>query len=173
VTAVRHLWITRHAFANEDESGLTGDGERQADLLGERLAGLPLTAISHSPLPRAARTAELVSAHLPGVPVRVAEELDDQLPTPSNSADMIARFSGPASVECHELVITHAFQVAWFTRDALEAPEDRWRGLNSCNAGVTLIRYFPRQKPRLIMFNDVSHLPPELRWTGFPPDLRP
>ncbi len=175
MNAVRHLWIARHAFANEDESGLTGDGEQQAALLGERLAGVPLAAISHGPLPRAALTAAHVAAQLPGVPVGAVDELDDNLPTPANSAAMIARFTGPApaSADHHELVITHAFQVAWFVRDALEAPDDRWRGLNSCNTGLTLIRYFPGQKPRLIMFNDVSHLPPALQWTGFPPELRP
>ncbi|MCW2143356.1 putative phosphoglycerate mutase [Actinoplanes cyaneus] len=170
---VRHLWIARHAFANEDETGLTGDGEQQAALLGERLAGVPLSAVFHGPLPRAARTAELVAAHLGDVPVEPAEELDDNLPTPANSAAMIARFTGPAAVETHELLITHAFQVAWLVRDALEAPEERWRGLNACNTGLTLIRYFPGQKPRLIMFNDVSHLPAALQWTGFPPELRP
>ncbi|GIF07463.1 histidine phosphatase family protein [Actinoplanes siamensis] len=170
---VRHLWIARHAFSNEDETGLTGDGEQQATLLGERLAGVPVSAIFHSPLPRAVQTATLIAAHLPDVPLHAAGELDDQFPTPANSAAMIDRFTGPAAVETHELVVTHAFQVAWFVRDALEAPEDRWRGLHSCNAGLTLIRYFPGQKPRLIMFNDISHLPPELRWTGFPPELRP
>ncbi|BCJ44976.1 phosphoglycerate mutase [Actinoplanes ianthinogenes] len=170
---IRHLWIARHAFANEDESGLTGDGEQQATLLGERMAGVPLTAIFHSPLARAAQTAGLVAAHLPGVPCEAADELDDQFPTPANSAAMIKRFTGPAPAETHQLLITHAFQVAWFVRDALEAPDDRWRGLNSCNAGLTLIRYFPAQKPRVIMFNDVSHLPAALQWTGFPPELRP
>ncbi|WP_436537034.1 histidine phosphatase family protein [Actinoplanes sp. HUAS TT8] len=170
---VRHLWIARHAFANEDETGLTGDGEQQATLLGERLAQVPITAIFHGPLPRAAQTAALVGEQLPGVPVEAADELDDNMPTPANSAAMIARFTGPAAVETHELVVTHAFQVAWLVRDALEAPEERWRGLNSCNAGLTLIRYSPGLKPRLIMFNDVSHLPVALQWTGFPPELRP
>ncbi|WIM97753.1 histidine phosphatase family protein [Actinoplanes oblitus] len=173
MSEVRHLWIARHAFANEDESALTGDGEQQATLLGERLAGVPIAEIFHSPLPRAVQTTALVAAHLPGVPVRAAGELDDQLPTQANSAAMIERFTGPAPAETHQLVITHAFQVAWFVRDALEAPEDRWRGLNSCPTGLTLIRYFPGQKPRLIMFNDVSHLPAALQWTGFPPELRP
>ncbi|MBB4739480.1 putative phosphoglycerate mutase [Actinoplanes octamycinicus] len=170
---MRHLWIARHAFANEDESGLTGDGEQQATLLGERLAEVPVTALFHSPLPRAVQTAALVAKHLPDVPAEAADELDDRFPTPANSAAMIERFTGPAPAETHQLVITHAFQVAWFVREALEAPEDRWRGLSSCHTGLTLIRYFPGQKPRLIMFNDVSHLPPALQWTGFPPELRP
>ncbi|MEV6346584.1 histidine phosphatase family protein [Actinoplanes sp. NPDC051851] len=174
---VRHLWIARHAEASPDEATLTEAGERQASLLGARLAGagLSLAAISHGPLPRAARTAAIVAESFPGVPVEAVDELDDRIPTdaPEMSARMVARFTGPAPSEIHELVITHAFQVAWLVREALEAPPERWRGINSCNTGLTLIRYLPGRKPRLIMFNDVTHLPEELRWSGFPAELRP
>ncbi|SDT67489.1 histidine phosphatase family protein [Actinoplanes derwentensis] len=174
MSGVRHLWIVRHAEALPDQSGLTAAGERQAGLLGERLAAVPFAAVSHSPLPRAVRTAALVAAHLPGVPVRVAEELDDRVPTddPAASAAMIARFTGPAAEERHELVVTHAFQVAWFARAALETPAERWRDLIPANTGLTVIRYFPGGRTRVIVFNDLAHLPPELRFTGFPPELR-
>jgi broad specificity phosphatase PhoE len=176
VSGVRHLWIARHAEATDDQSGLSPAGEQQAALLGERLSGVPFTAISHSPLPRAVRTAAIVSAHLPGVPVQVAGELDDRFPTddPAASAAMIARFTGPlpSSPEGHELVITHAFQVAWFVRDALETPESRWRDVIPANTGLTVIRYFPNGRTRVIVFNDLSHLPESLRWTGSPPEIR-
>lgn len=172
MSEVRHLWIVRHAFANEDETGLTGDGEQQATLLGERLAEVPFSAVFHGPLTRAARTAELIAAHLKDVPVEPADELDDNMPTPANSAAMIARFAGPAPVETHQLLVTHAFQVAWLVREALAAPAERWRDLIPANTGLTVIRYFPDGRTRLIVFNDLSHLPPELRFTGFPAELR-
>lgn len=176
MTGVRHLWIARHAEADSDESGLSPAGEQQAAMLGARLSGVPFAAVGHSPLPRAVRTAEIVSAHLPGVPVEVADELDDRFPAddPVASAAMIARFTGPVPglPDRHELVITHAFQVAWFVRDALETPESRWRDVIPANTGLTVIRYFPGGRTRMIVFNDLSHLPPELRWTGSPPELR-
>ncbi|GIE82667.1 phosphoglycerate mutase [Actinoplanes philippinensis] len=174
MSGVRHLWIARHAEATDDETGLSATGEQQAALLGERLSGVPLTAISHSPQARAVRTAAIVSGHLPGVPVRVADELDDRFPAdePAASAAMIARFTGPAPTETHELVVTHAFQVAWFVRDALETPESRWRDVIPANTGLTVIRYFPGGRTRVIVFNDLSHLPEALRWTGSPPELR-
>jgi len=28
-------------------------------------------------------------------------------------------------------------------------------------------------KPSIVLYNDQSHLPEVLRWTGFPPELRP
>jgi probable phosphoglycerate mutase len=84
----------------------------------------------------------------------------------------LARFARPASVETHELVITHAFLIAWLVRDALGAPPDRWLGLSQCNAALTVIRYSDERPPALMLFNDMAHLPPELRWTGFPPHRR-
>ncbi|MBU2669788.1 histidine phosphatase family protein [Actinoplanes bogorensis] len=165
------LWLARHGLATgPGDVGLAEDGRRQAALLGERLVGAGITRINHSPLARAVETAAIVSAALPGVPVEVAAELDDIDPSddPAASDAMVARFSDrPAD----ELCITHNFQVAWFLRAALEAPAERWVGLNSCNTGVTVLRSRPGKKPHPLVFNDVTHLPPELRWTGFPPEL--
>jgi broad specificity phosphatase PhoE len=168
---VSRLWIARHAEALADESGLTAAGRRQAALLGERLADVPLSRISHSPLARAVETARIVALSLPGVPVEVAPELDDADPTedPAGAAAMVARFGRPPA---DELVITHAFQVGWFVRDALDAPASRWVGLNQCNAGLTVLGYRDGRPPSVMVFNDVSHLPPDLRWTGFPAELR-
>jgi probable phosphoglycerate mutase len=56
-------------------------------------------------------------------------------------------------------------------RDALDAPDARWLGLNAANCALTVIQYRPGVPPALISFNDTGHLPPDLRWTGFPPDL--
>ena len=165
------LWLARHAEAEIDESGLTGAGRRQAALLGERLAGVGITRVSHSPLARAAETASIVGEHLPGVPVEAVDELTDALPTddPAAADAMVARFADPAA---DELCITHSFQVAWFVRAVLEAPAARWRGLNSCNTGLTVLRWAPGRPAVPLVFNDVTHLPPGLRWTGFPPELR-
>jgi probable phosphoglycerate mutase len=70
----------------------------------------------------------------------------------------------------HELVVTHNYLVAWLVRLALDAPAWRWLGLNVGHTALTVIRYAPGLPPSLLTFNDMSHLPPELRWTGFPPN---
>ncbi|MFJ8754059.1 histidine phosphatase family protein [Streptomyces sp. NPDC102441] len=84
------------------------------------------------------------------------------------------RFTGPVEGEepRHELVVTHAFLAAWLVRDALDAPAWRWLGLNHANAALTVIRYTPGRPAALVMVNDMGHLPADLRWTGFPPELR-
>ncbi|WP_327116331.1 histidine phosphatase family protein [Streptomyces sp. NBC_01341] len=86
----------------------------------------------------------------------------------------LTRFTGCAAGDepRHELVVTHAFLAAWLVCDALDAPAWRWLGLNHSNAALTVIRYTPGRPAALVMVNDMGHLPEELRWTGFPPELR-
>jgi broad specificity phosphatase PhoE len=86
----------------------------------------------------------------------------------------IERFTGPVDGEDdeRELVVTHNFPIAWLVRHAMDAPPWRWLGLNHCNAALTVLRYAPGRPSSVVLYNDMRHLPAELRWTGFPPELR-
>ena len=195
----RHLYVARHGEA-DTWGELTDTGRRQADLLGERLARVPVDAVWHSPLPRAVASAQAIARHLPGVPVAEAAELVDHVPyVPPRSeiprpwlgffdgyddaeaasgratADaLVERFATTAQGDDEHLVlVTHAFQIGWLVRHALDAPPSRWLGLNSGNAALTVLEYRPELPPALVVLNDMSHLPPDLRWTGFPAVLRP
>jgi probable phosphoglycerate mutase len=85
----------------------------------------------------------------------------------------IQRFTGPVDGDeaRHELVVTHNFLVGWLVRHAMDAPKWRWLGLNHCNAALTVLRYAPDRPSSVLLYNDMRHLPAELRWTGFPPEL--
>ncbi len=205
----RFLYVARHGMA--DAFGeLTDVGRRQVSLLGQRLAGLPLDAIWHSPLPRAALSAQELARHLPDVPVAEAAELVDHVPYVLNAAEMpgpwagffdgydqaeaasgqrlaealVARFARTpepagntqpaARHDTHEVLVTHAYPIAWLVRHALGAALPRWLSLtSSANTALTVIEYRDGLPPTIVMFNDMSHLPVELRWTGFPPRVRP
>ncbi|WP_055565863.1 histidine phosphatase family protein [Streptomyces atriruber] len=93
---------------------------------------------------------------------------------PALAAEALTRFTGPAPGDepRHELLVTHNFLTGWLVRAALDAPPARWLGLNHCNAALTVIRYAPGRPAALALYNDMRHLPEELRWTGFPPELR-
>lgn len=79
--AVRHFYLIRHAEPGED-GRLTERGVRQAELLGQRLAHLPLGSVQHGPLPRATETARLVAGQLGGdVPVSELKAAGDYVPT--------------------------------------------------------------------------------------------
>lgn len=90
------------------------------------------------------------------------------------ASEAIRMLTGPEHGEedSHHLVVTHAFTIGWLVRHACAAPSWRWLGLNHCHAALTVLRYFPNRPPAMVVFNDMSHLPVELRWTGFPDDMR-
>ncbi|WP_324277249.1 histidine phosphatase family protein [Blastococcus brunescens] len=203
--ATRHLYLARHGAADAFGT-LTDTGRQQAQLLGQRLAHLPMDVVWHSPLPRAAASADQIAEHLPGVPVIEAPELVDHVPyvphgddTPPSwvgffdgytetdaaagqetATTLVARFGGLAAtttsrapIDTHELLITHSYPIAWLIRHALDAPRHRWLGLESANAALTLIEHRSGLPATLVLFNDMSHLPADLRWTGFPGTARP
>ena len=186
----RRLHLVRHGAADAFGT-LTDTGRRQSELLGARLAGLPIDTVRHSPLPRAARCALILAAHLPGAALHEAPELVDHMPhvppepppewagffdgyDAAEAADgairaaaLTGRFARAPGADTHEVLVTHSYPIAWLVRHALDAPPDRWLGLNPGNASLTVIEYRPGTAPTLVLYNDMGHLPPELRWTGF------
>ncbi|GHJ49307.1 phosphoglycerate mutase [Catellatospora sp. TT07R-123] len=195
----RHLYLARHGAA--DAFGqLTEVGRQQAQLLGRRLAPLPVDAVWHSPLPRATASAYEVARHLTDIPVAEAAELVDHVPHVPGPAERPASWAGffdgyddalaasghrlaaalvdrfATSVpggDVHEVLITHDYPIAWLVRHALDAPPSRWLGLSSANTALTAIEYRNGLPPALVMFNDMGHLPDDLRWTGFSRPTRP
>lgn len=194
--ATRHLYVVRHGAA-DPFGALTDVGRRQCEFLAERLARLPVDAVWHSPLPRAVASAEIIGERLLGAAVAEAAELIDSVPhvpadpppawrglfdgfDPAEAADgervaaaLIARFACPAQVETHEVLVTHAYQVAWLIRAALDAPPARWLGLSCGNTALTAIDHYDSGAPTVLLYNDMGHLPDDLRWTGFGPGVRP
>ena len=196
------LYLVRHGEADPHDGPLSEAGKEQARLTGQRLSEVPFSAIYHGPLPRAAQTVELIAACSPGVPVSACDLAGDYLPSdpdpaglPSSFASFIARFSaaerseGPAlavaaldrfaradddgSEDTYELVVTHNLLIGWLVSQALGAPPWRWLGLNQMNCAVTVVAYLAGLPASLVIFNDAGHLPPALRWTGFPAVVRP
>jgi serine/threonine-protein phosphatase PGAM5 len=219
----RFLYLVRHGMADPHDGPLSAAGMHQAELTGRRLAGTPISAIQHGPLPRAAQTAGIISGCLPGVPVSACDLAGDYFPSDPDPGDLPPRYAafverfpaaeraqgarlsaaalerfladgsdgsdardpGSASAsasgsdsasdesDTHEVVVTHNFLIGWLVSQALGAPAWRWLGLNQMNCALTVIACQPGLPPALLSFNDAGHLPPELRWTGFPGGLRP
>lgn len=194
--ASRTLYLVRHGEA--DALGhLTDGGARQSGFIGSRLAGLPIDVVWHSPLPRAAACATAMAAHLPGVLVDEAAELVDHVPfvpdgpgvPPSwlgffdgygpdevaaghhAATALTTRFAGthePGKRPTHEVLVTHAYPIAWLVREGLAAPPAQWMALAGvANASLTVLEYTDGGPPTVVVFNDQGHLPAELRWTGF------
>ncbi len=191
-----YLYLVRHGEYLDAEHGLEDGplsprGRRQAELLADRLSGVPLDAVWHSPLERAAETARAVAGRLPSVTPEPSALLFDCIPTgmlpetPSiyepffgsyteaeidagraQMGDAVAEFlvRKPAA---QELLITHNSVIAWFVREVLDAPDWRWMTINQAHCGLTVLAQRKGRPWALVTHNDLAHLPMELR-TGLP-----
>ena len=196
----RFLYVIRHGEASPHDGPLSDVGKEQARLTGQRLRDVPLTAIWHGPLPRAAQTAAIIAEGFPHVPVSASELAGDYIPSDPELAELPPAYAGfvasypaaeraqgavlaSAAIErftesggdgdTHELLVTHNFLIGRLVSHALDAPSWRWLGLNQMNCALTVLACETSMPSRLISFNDAGHLPPALRWTGFPPAARP
>ncbi len=188
-----YIYLVRHGEHQDAEHGLADGplsprGQRQAALLADRLSGLPLDAVWHSPLERAAQTARAVADRLPSVSPESSALLFDCVPTGmtpetpaayepffgavteaeidagrAQMADATAEFLARKAGEVHELLITHNFVISWFVREVLQAPEWRWMTINQANCGLTVIAQKTGRPWTLLSHNDLAHLPVELR----------
>ncbi|TFC25920.1 histidine phosphatase family protein [Cryobacterium sinapicolor] len=195
-----YIYLVRHGEQQDAEHGmpdgpLSARGTRQAQLIAERLGGVPFTDAWHSPLQRAADTAKIIAQRLPALTSVPSPLLFDCIPsgrapeTPSAYApffggvteadieagsaqmgDAVAEFLQPRRGERHDLLITHNFVIAWFVREVLGAPDWRWISINQANCGLTVLHQKPGRPWTLLTHNDTGHLPVELR-TGLPDPL--
>jgi probable phosphoglycerate mutase len=181
------LYLVRHGEQDlATEGGLSALGREQAESLGSRLRDVRFAAIHHSPLVRAAQTADIVARHLPGVPRHACDHVADRTPVPSEGnragypelwharldqvpaderdpdaaklRDAVRHFGVTGEHDRRELLITHNFVIGWFVRHVLDAPEWRWLGLNQANCGITIVRWEDGRPPVLVGFNDTGHL---------------
>ncbi len=191
-----YLYLVRHGEHLDAEHGLDDGplsprGRRQAELLADRLSGVPLTGVWHSPLERAAETARAVAERLPSVTPEPTALLFDCIPTgmtPETPALYEPFFGGVTEAEveagaaqmadavseflvrkpaAHELLITHNFVIAWFVREVLGAEAWRWMTINQAHCGLTILAQRAGRPWTLVTHNDLGHLPMELR-TGLP-----
>ena len=192
-----YLYLVRHGEQQDAEHGLpdgplSPKGKRQANAIADRLGAVDFSRAWHSPLERAAETAQIMTERLPALTSTPSALLMDCIPsgptpemphafepffgsvTPeqieagqAQMADAVAEFLAPAREDRHELLITHNFVIAWFVREVLGAPRWRWLGLNQANCGLTIIRVRSAKPAVLVTHNDLGHLPAEFR-TGLP-----
>ncbi|MDQ1129103.1 histidine phosphatase family protein [Microbacterium sp. SORGH_AS_0888] len=192
-----YLYLVRHGEHQDAEHGLTDGplsarGRRQAEAIADRLSGVPIDAVWHSPLVRAAETARAVAERLPSLCPEPSSLLFDCIPTGmtpetpavfepffgavteaeieagrAQMADALAAFLVRKQGDVHDLLITHNFVISWFVREVLEAPEWRWMTLNQAHCGLTVLAQKPGRPWTMVSHNDLAHLPFELR-TGLP-----
>lgn len=193
----RYLYFVRHGEQVDAEYGLPDGplsprGKRQAELIAERLSGVPFDRAYTSPMERAVETAQAMTSRMPALEVEPSALLMDCVPsgptpdmpavfepffggvTPeeiqageAQMADAAAEWLSVTTGDTHELLITHNFVIAWFVREVFGASPWRWMGINQAHCGLTIVRVRSTKPAVLVTHNDLGHLPAELR-TGLP-----
>ncbi|MFC8096403.1 histidine phosphatase family protein [Streptomyces sp. NPDC057301] len=150
--------------------------EQTARLIGDQLRNVPVhvSDVAGDYVPYLPKKDELPAESADYYLGFLADATDEEREIgPALARQALDAYTGPVQgdKDRHELVVTHNILVAWLVRDAMHAPKWRWLGLNHCNAALTVIRYAPGRPASVLTLNDMRHLPAELRWTGFPPEL--
>ena len=185
---LRVLYLVRHGQYHTNEASpkygqLTPLGRRQARRLGKRLASVEFDVMHHSDMPRARETAAVIAGELPAkLPARSSRLLREGIPTapvpwlPDHTradarqararmdAAFVRYFKRPRSGERHELLVAHGNIIRYLVRRAMGDPVAKWLKMNITQCGLTVIAIGPRRGRVVLMsFNDVGHLPPEMR----------
>lgn len=176
------LYLTRHGAASGDDTddpGLSEQGRQQARALALRV-GSSVTQVWHGPSRRTTETASTVAQTLGSAKCTSSELLADRTPVPSapllpeypsyrrkwfaqvppEERDEDGRALSRAwrqlvrATDADVLLVTHAFVVAWFVTELLDAPAATWLKLVPENASLTVVG----ADARLELFNDTSHL---------------
>ncbi len=188
----RRLYIIRHGqYASSGppdfDGPLTEMGRVQAELVAERLAGLPISVIQCSTLQRARETAQVVAERFPGVETRYSPLLreciasvppfvKDYLEERVSAQELIegpiqARaawemyFQPPEDGEADDsqIIVSSGNLIGYLVGQALGAPADAWIRCDIQHCGLTEIIIKRSRGPVLLRHNDIGHLPPELR----------
>ena len=194
VPGVRYIYLIRHGVYDRDDkaddrvgNGLNALGREQARLIGERLAKLPvrMTSLVSSDYTRARETADIMGRMLELTSGR--DSLLHECTPPSERATIMDQHSAQELGSCeaslaavwakymrpspgadhHDVLVCHGNVIRWLTSRSLGVDTRHWSSMEIANASLTVILVRADSTTRLVMFNDVGHLPVDRQtWTG-------
>lgn len=192
-----NIILVRHGEHLDAEHGvidgpLSPRGVLQAQALAERISGLGISHIYHSPLERAWETVRVLQERMPSVSAEPSALLMDCVPsgktadTPTvfdpffgsvteaeieagkaQMDDALAEFLAPGRQDETDILVTHNNVISWFVREVLGSPDWKWVALNQAHCGITILQQRPGRPWAMVSHNDMGHLPVELR-SGLP-----
>lgn len=189
--AARIIVLVRHGHYAPDPSAdpvlgphLSPLGVAQANLVGSRLAGLPVRfdALYVSPVQRARDSAASIAGNFPGRPWTVIEDLSECTP-PTRQARIMAGETPEALAACqaqldrlfaeyfkpargserNELFVCHGNVIRYLVTRALGVDTMAWLGMSVGHASITRIRVEADGSMKLVGLGDVGHVPTNLQ----------
>ncbi|XP_054168278.1 serine/threonine-protein phosphatase PGAM5, mitochondrial-like isoform X2 [Oppia nitens] len=193
--ATRHLILIRHGQYNlsgetDNLRKLTPLGRDQAYHVGIRLKdlALPYTRIIQSTMTRATETAQIISQHLPNIPVDSCNFIREGSPIQPDPPVHHWRpeqkfFEDGARIEAafrkyfhradpqqkkdsYEIMVCHANVIRYFVCRALQFPPEAWLRFSLHNCSLTWIAIRPSGRVTVYTVGDIGHVPPNKMTTS-------
>ncbi len=186
-TSARNIVLIRHGNYVADPGadaklgpGLSPLGVAQAQLVGARLAGLPIhfDALYASPLQRARDTAAIIAENFPGRSFNVLEDLEECTPPTrrsevtkdEKSEDLVAckarfdrlfeaHFKPVDGAERTEMYVCHGNVIRYLTTRALGVDSKAWLEMSVHHASITRIRVEVDGRFKVISVGDSGYMP--------------
>jgi len=188
----RTIYLIRHGdYNHEDERDpdvgkeLVPLGIAQTRLVASRLKSLPvkITSLISSTMTRARQTAMIINEEFPELELQQSTLIRECTPptwrndimeredpeelnncTDSLEAAFIKFFiPSPDGEDRNDVIVCHGNVIRYFVTKVLKVNTMAWLQMTISNCGLTIVKIMPNGTMRLIAFNDVGHLPPNMQ----------
>ena len=188
---IRTLYLIRHGDYNYRDKhdpdigkGLIPLGIAQARLVASRLRSLPvkMTSLYSSTMTRARQTAMVINEEFPNLKLQQTRLLRECVP-PTWRKDIMAKEDPKEVMECknrldkafaqffkpspemdrHDIIVCHGNVIRYFVTKVLGVDSMSWLGMTINNCSLTVVRIYPNGSMKLVSFNDIGHIPPNMR----------
>jgi len=191
-TGIRTIYLIRHGDYNQQDERdpnvgkeLVPLGIAQARLVASRLKSLPLkiTSLISSTMTRARQTAMIINHEFPKLELQkdslirectpptwrkdiMAEETKSDLEDCASNLE--ASFTkyfipSPDDEDRNDVIVCHGNVIRYFVTKVLKVNTMAWLQMTISNCSLTIVRIMRGGMMKLISFNDVGHIPPNLQ----------
>jgi len=189
---IRTLYLIRHGQYDHDDDrdpdigkALVPLGIAQSRLVANHLKSLPvrMSSLISSTMTRARQTAMIINQDFPDLELMqtrlirectpptwrediMGEEDPEELKKCTDNLD--AAFSkyfipSPDEEDRNDIIVCHGNVIRYFVTKVLKVETMSWLQMTTGNCGLTVVRIKPDGSMKLVSFNDMGHIPPNLR----------
>jgi len=189
---VRTLYLIRHGQYDHDDDrssdigkALVPLGIAQSKLIANRLKSLPvkMSSLISSTMTRARQTAMIINQDFPELDLQQARSIRECTP-PTWREDIMdgedpeelkictdnldAAFSkyfipSTDNEDRNDIIVCHGNVIRYFVTKVLKVETMSWLQMTTGNCGLTVVSIKPNGSMKLISFNDMGHIPSNLR----------
>ncbi len=189
---VRTLYLIRHGQYDHDDDrdpdigkALVPLGIAQSKLVAGRLNSLSakMSSLTSSTMTRARQTAMIINQDFPELELQQTRLIRECTPptwredimdgedpedlkicTDNLDAAFLKYFiPSPVEEDQNDIIVCHGNVIRYFVTKVLKVETMSWLQMTTGNCGLTVVRVKPDGSMKLVSFNDMGHIPPNLR----------